>query len=359
MGEYARSLCIARAARERWPHAQIHFLLSREAPYAAGTPFATTLLPSSATFHTGAVTETIDRLRPHVVIFDNAGRTRQLRAARRAGSRVVYISARARQRGKAFRFSWMRLIDEHWIAYPALVAGGLSWVERCKLRWLRRPVLRYLDVILPKLQPMRDAGAPSPVPEGRFVLVVPGGGTGHPGAGDAVAVFMSAATMLAESGLATVFVGPPPPPPPPSPPAPPPKSAGSALLHAGLLPQADLAGLMRLATLVVVNGGSTLLQAIACGRPCLAIPIAGDQALRIRRCVNARVAIAAPLEAALIAQTAARLMRDDAQREALAERAANLKLADGLEVALDALTGLMRASAGALQPAAPRQPGSR
>jgi hypothetical protein len=34
------------------------------------------------------------------VIFDNAGRTAQLRAARPVGARIVYISARRRQRAQ-------------------------------------------------------------------------------------------------------------------------------------------------------------------------------------------------------------------------------------------------------------------
>ena len=42
----------------------------------------------------------------------------------------------------------MRLIDEHWIAYPRLVAGEPTVIERLKLELMRRPALRYLDVIL-------------------------------------------------------------------------------------------------------------------------------------------------------------------------------------------------------------------
>ena len=148
MGEYARSLSIAQAAKQRWPAADIHFLLSRQAPYASRSPFPATLLASSPTFHSAAVIRMIENLRPHVVIFDNAGRTAQLRAAQRSGAAVVYISARARQRRKAFRLRWMRLIDEHWIAYPEFIAGSLNALERLKLRMLGRPAVRYLDVIL-------------------------------------------------------------------------------------------------------------------------------------------------------------------------------------------------------------------
>ena len=123
MGEYARSLAIARAASARWPGADIRFVLSREAPYAADAPFPATLLDSSPTFHSAAVIGLLEKWRPNIVVFDNAGRTAQLRAAQRLGARVVYISARRRQRRKAFRWQWMPLIDEHWIAYPQFIAG--------------------------------------------------------------------------------------------------------------------------------------------------------------------------------------------------------------------------------------------
>ena len=350
MGEYARSLAIARAVSRRWQHAAIHFILSREAPYAANTPFPATLLPSSPTFHSAAVIALIKKWRPDVVIFDNAGRTAQLRAAQRSGARVVYISARRRQRRKAFRWRWMRLIDEHWIAYPEFIAGGLGILERSKLALAGRPVVRYLDVILSRAVPgqreaiLSRAGCDA----GTFVLVVPGGGTGHPGADDAVEQFMAAAQTLAASGVPTVYVGPV-------------NAAASARVpgaapadgsdsidapvsnwHAlGPVPQADLAELMRAARLIVANGGSTLLQAIACGAACIAIPIAKDQAERTRRCVAAGVTVAAALDSIRMVQAADRLLRDEVQRAALAARAAHLGLADGVEVALKSLTRLL------------------
>jgi hypothetical protein len=363
MGEYARSLAIAHAARRRWQDAAIHFVLSREAPYAAGAPFAHTLLASSPTFHSAAVVELLEAWRPDVVIFDNAGRSAQLRAARRLGARVVYISARRRQRRKAFRWHWMRLIDEHWIAYPRFIAGSLGFLERLKLKMAGRPRVRYLDVIMSRADPghcgavLARAGCDA----GTFVLVVPGGGTGHPGANEAVAQFMAAARTLAARGVATVYVGP--------------GGSGAGAdadvnagagvnagvgvnasagaidpgrywHHLGPLPQAELAQLMRSARLIVANGGSTLLQAIACGAACVAVPIAKDQFERTRRCVDAGVAVAvgAGRDAAGIVSAVDRLLQDEPQRAALAGRAAGLGLADGVEVAMQALADLLESA---------------
>ena len=347
MGEYARCLAIARAASRRWQGAGIRFVLSRAAPYSADAPFSATLLDSSPTFHSAAVIDLLETWRPDVVIFDNAGRTAQLRAAQRLGARVVYISARRRQRHKAFRWRWLSLIDEHWLAYPEFIAGSLSLFERLKLKVARRPAVRYLDVILSRADPAQSADvlARAGCSTASFVLVVPGGGTGHPGVDDAADRFRAAARTLAAAGVSTVYVG-------PSPVSGAAEEVGAAPnWHAlGSLPQAELVVLMRAARLVIANGGSTLLQAIACGNACIAVPIAKDQAERIRRCVAAGVALAAPLDAAGMVQSANRLLQDEPARAALRGRAAQLGLADGVEVALQALAGLL--------PPAPRAQGT-
>src|SRR5450631_4494183 len=338
MGEYARSLAIAQGAAERWPGASIRFILSREAPYAAQSPFPAALLASSATFHSAAVIKIMNDWRPDIVIFDNAGRTAQLRAAHKIGARVVYISARRRQRSKAFRLSWMRLIDEHWIAYPEFIAGKLRLLERLKLNLLARPVVRYLDVIL---MPARESPVLGLGMADAYVLMVPGGGTGHPGAADAVEVFLQAARGLAALGVDTVFVGRAGTPSAATEAAPGGSAVGSRAQLLGPLPQAELAALMRGARLVIANGGSTLLQSIACGKASVAVPIAGDQAERIRRCVDAGVAVAAPLALDAVVKIAVDLWRDGARLDALAGRAVALGLADGVDVALRAMTTLL------------------
>jgi UDP:flavonoid glycosyltransferase YjiC (YdhE family) len=217
----------------------------------------------------------------------------------------------------------MRALDEHWIAYPRFIAGELDAFERVKLKLLGRPVVRYLDVIMAR-------GVPSAGAAEDEVLVIPGGGTGHPGAGNVTGEFLDAARALASSGFATTFIGP--------------VGAdlgGARFRSVGSLPQPELAARMRAARLVVVNGGSTLLQAIACGAACVAAPIAGDQLERIRRCVKAGVALEAAPVSADIERKARSLLEDEGRRAALAERAAGLGLADGIEVALDALGRLI------------------
>jgi hypothetical protein len=330
MGEYFQSLAIARAALRRWPRAAIHFLLNRGAPYAATTPFDSTLLPSSPTFNTAQVIAAIGTFRPDVVIFANAGRTAQFRAARRAGAAVVFISYRRRKRFKATRLRWMRLIDEHWIAFPRFIAGGPVLFEELNRRLCGKPPPRYLDIVLPPPEPAERATLPSDLQSREPpVLVVPGGGAAPPNAPDAPARFRAAAVMLAEAGMHTVYVGP-----------------GDGTRPAALrtytfLPQAHLFELMRGARLVITNGGQTLLQALACGAPCVAAPIARDQPPRVRRAAAAGVAVPARLDAAAITRAARSLLDEEASRMAMAGRVAALSLADGAAVAVDALAGLL------------------
>jgi UDP:flavonoid glycosyltransferase YjiC (YdhE family) len=218
----------------------------------------------------------------------------------------------------------MRILSEHWIAYPRLIAGELSWLERLKLKMLGRPRVRYLDTVLPA--PV----AAESLPELRdFILVVPGGGTAHPGARDAPGIISAAAAGLAQQGLRTVLVGTA-------------NSPDNSILRTTLplLPQAQLVGLMRRARVVVSNGGDTLLQALACGCACVAVPIAHDQAARIARCRELRLINDAPLESAAIIAAVMRLHTDDALRAGLVARARAAGVTDTMPQVLEWIAAL-------------------
>jgi ADP-heptose:LPS heptosyltransferase len=368
MGEYARSLALAVAAARRWPALEIHFAVSRQASYSADTPFAKTLLPASPTFHTAEILELIRTFRPTLVVFDNAGRSAQIKAAAASGARVVYVSSRPKQRRKAFRFGWMRTLDEHWIAYPQFIAGALGAFERLKLRMLQRPEVRFLDAILPLADDSlaTEMLAKFSLPRDGYVLVVPGGGSDHPGAENAPQIVAAAAAQLAAQGTPTIIVGVTAATPAsvavsasaPSAPAAhgattalgsspahsargagPPPSAG-ALRTSPRIPMAQLAELIRGARVVVSNGGDTLLQAIASEKPCVAVPIAGDQPHRIARCEQAGLAVGVPLNADVIANTAQSLFTDDSRRNTLIANLKRAQVQNGLDVALRAIERL-------------------
>ncbi len=334
MGEYARSLNLALACAARWPTARIHFIISAQARYASSVPFDHTALPSSPTFHTPEVAAVIASFAPDAVIFDNAGRTAQLVAAKRAGARIIYISARPHQRRKAFRWRWMRLLDEHWIAYPGFMAGPITWFEQLKLNILERPVVRFLDCILPEPEAAVELELLRRVPAAAspFVLIVPGGGTGHPRARDAIDAFRATALALAQSGINAVFVGP----------------GGASMAATGhltgleLLPLAQLLALLRRAQVVLSNGGDTLIQAIALQVPAVAVAIAGDQPARIRAAVREGAAVQADVDPAQMLAAVSSLFADAAARERQQVAGKRLRLSDALSESVIALATLLR-----------------
>jgi hypothetical protein len=337
MGEYARALALATAAARRLPRLQIHFVVSREAPYAADTPFPKTLLPSSPTFHTTEVAEVIRSFRPTLAFFDNAGRTAQLRAAVGVGARVIYVSSRVRQRRKAFRPEWMRLLDEHWIAYPEFIAGSSGIFEKLLLRVMGRPHVRFLDAILPS----PDAALAQATMErfatraGEYVLVVPGGGSDYERAKNAPQIIASAARRLALRGYPTILIGAAPPADEPGGDVPAPE-----LRLSPRIPMATLGEVIRGARMVVSNGGDTLLQTLACNRPCVAIPIAGDQPHRIEQCVRTGLALSATLDSNDVERVALKLLEDDNLSARLARNAVQAGITNQMESALDTIERL-------------------
>jgi ADP-heptose:LPS heptosyltransferase len=336
MGEYARALALATAAVRRLPQLQVHFIVSREAPYAADLPFPKTLIPASPTMHTSEVVEVIRTFRPTLVVFDNAGRTQQLQAAASAGACVIYVSSRVRQRRKAFRPQWMRVMDEHWIAYPEFIAGSSGLLEKLLLAVMGRPKLRFLDAFLPPTEPERAEAAlrQFSVREGDYVLVVPGGGSDYERARNAPQIVAEAARRLAARGYPMIVVGVP-------------KLESNEVQTVELrltprIPMATLGELIRRARLVISNGGDTLLQTLACNRPCVAIPIAGDQPHRIEKCVQASLAVSATLDSDDIERVALSLLENAERRQRLERNCAEAGITNAMEGALATLERLAR-----------------
>lgn len=319
MGEFARARGLADALKARWPQVETHFLVHRDAPYARGFHHPLTLLPASPTLCTDEVRAVIRAFRPGVVVFDNAGRSGALRAARAAGAHAVYVSSRGRQRYKAFRLRWMRLLDDHWISYPAPIAGPVTSVERLKLRLLGRPEVRFLDAVI---APPDGAAADALLGDGAApeVIIVPGGGSQFHDSAMTPLRFARWGEALAARGHEVAFVAGP--------------SFDGEIVASprlrvlrGVGGGALMALLMR-SRLVLVNGGDTLLQAIVLGKPCVAVPIAGDQAARIAAC-TALGAVMGPKPDEVV-ETCTALLGDAARLERLAAAASGAGFRDAL-----------------------------
>jgi UDP:flavonoid glycosyltransferase YjiC (YdhE family) len=104
------------------------------------------------------------------------------------------------------------------------------------------------------------------------------------------------------------------------------------------LPLDELMELMLGARLVITNGGYTLLQALACDRPCIAVPLVADQSRRIDRCVEAGVALRGVPTVEALTRTSLDLLGDSAALDALRVARSRVRIGNGSEAVARALT---------------------
>jgi UDP:flavonoid glycosyltransferase YjiC (YdhE family) len=336
-GELMRCLIIARELVRAQPEAEVRFLVSRKAVFREAVEFPIHDCDASPTRSTAQVLAAIREFAPHVVVFDNSGRTAQLEAARASGARTVFSSRAPHLRRKAFRLKWMRLLDEHWIVFPGFITGGPGWIERLKLHWFPRYRVRRLDTLLPpsdtrvRLQWLSRQGLQ---PDG-YTVFVPGGRSEAQQVREPTELFIAAAReyVAATGETAVVLTGR----------AEVPVADGSTGLR--LLPRVtpdEVQHLLAGAKLVVSNGGTTMVHSLAHGRPLVAVPLASDQRRRIRLAVQLGVAATAARAPQAIAAAAAALLGDAERRGQMSRRIAELGIANGVGEAVAALIALAR-----------------
>jgi hypothetical protein len=339
-GELMRCLIIAREIAKADPSADIRFLVNRHAVFRESVNFPIIDCDASPTRSTPQVLATIESFRPDVMVFDCSGRTSQLRAARRAGVRLVFSSRSPKLRWKAFRIKWMRLLDEHWIVFPTFVTGGLSRVERLKLRLFPHYGVRQFDTLFTPSEPQTRRAwlAGYGLQPEAYVVFVPGGRGEATRVAEPAELFIAAAReFVAATGQRTVVL-----------------TGRKTIAETGdarltLLPRVEpdeVQYLLAEALMVVSNGGSTMIHVLAHGRPIISIPLAGDQDRRIRRAVRLQIAATAERTPAAIARTAATLLHDPVRRAGMVRRTAELGIANGVGEAVAALLALARRRSG-------------
>jgi len=339
-GELMRCLIIARELARAEPAADIRFLVSKSAVFRESVNFPMIDCDASPTNSTPQVLAAIDAFRPHVMVFDNSGRTSQLRAAKRAGARLVFSSRAPKLRWKAFRIKWMRLLDEHWIVFPTFVTGGPTRLEQLKQRWFPDYRVRQFDTLFTPSEPAERHAwlARQGIEPGGYVVFVPGGRAEASRVAEPAELFIAAAqAFVAETGQRSLVL------------------TGRRTVAASaagdprltLLPRVEPGEVQHLlaeALLVVSNGGTTLIHSLAHGRPIISIPLAGDQDRRIRRAVRLQIAATADRTPEAIAAAAAGLLADRARREAMVRNIAAMGIANGVGAAVAALRALARRS---------------
>ncbi|QSX37384.1 hypothetical protein [Shewanella sedimentimangrovi] len=279
IGEYMRSMIIAEGVKRRWPEADIHFILSREAPYANTCPFKTHQVARSPTKEVAAVNRLMAELKPNIVIFDASGRRSQLACAKRNGAAVVFISQHKRKRARGMKWSRARHTDRHWVAQPSFAIEPLSRWERFKLKLLGLVSPRHLGMVfMPPDEARRETlQAKWQLQHGQYLLVNAGSGGHKLGVGLAADIFADAAAALArELGIRTVMIY--------GDNYPKQPVENDDVVAIKSLNNEDFISLLSGAKAAILSGGGTVLQAIALGVPVLGVPVAKDQPARLQAC---------------------------------------------------------------------------
>jgi hypothetical protein len=323
-----RSLCIARGVRQRWPRAEIAFIVSREAPYAEDVPFRTFHTPRSPTKHIREVNRIVSEFRPEIMVFDCSGRKAQLRHAKRSGCATIFVSQHKKKRGRGFRYPRMRFTDLHWIVQPRFVDGELSGWERAKLRILGRPRISFIGPVFP------PPGAPVPgLPSPPYFVCCAGAGGTRTDGRDTSELFAEQAGRVAgETEMQGVAVmGP--------------NYRGQAGSFAGLavVPSLDGAEMTRVlgeAEFALVGGGDLLAQTVALGTPCVAAAVGKDQASRIAAFQKEGLCLSA--EPGRLAETCVAALTES-ERDRLRQNMRASDLRNGLDEALNQISELLEA----------------
>lgn len=305
VGEYMRTLQLAHTLKDDYQEGiDIHFILNKHTQYADECPFDTTLLDRSATKETLKVCQFIESFKPDVVVFDCAGRAEQMKAAKKVGAKVVFISQHSKKRAKGIKFNRYNLIDVHWVVQPDFCIQPLSWLEKLKLKLLPLAYPKNVGPFTAALaqSQIKESLAQYNLEKNAFFIVNAGSG-GH------IVNGINCADVYYEAGLAiaqqtslkgVVIFGPN---------YTKPLALNDSIICLSGIQGAAFLALLSQARIAVLSAGDTLLQSISLHTPAIACAISKDQSHRLACCVTTGVVYSAELNVADITDKANELLQ--------------------------------------------------
>ncbi len=139
IGEYMRSMIIAKALLARCPNSNIHFILNENATYIDDCPYTVHLTKGSPTKDSETVNRVISQLGPDLVLFDSSGRANQFKHAKNVGAKVTFISFYNKKRRRGLKYNRLPYTDKHWVVQPNYCMKALSWWQNAKLSFYNKP----------------------------------------------------------------------------------------------------------------------------------------------------------------------------------------------------------------------------
>lgn len=286
IGEYMRSRILADAFAKHWPGSDIRFMLSKRAPYTQSCPYQTKLTDRSPTLHNDIVNGYISEFKPDLVIFDASGRRSQLKHAKREGATTIFIAQHDRKIRKGMRLSRLINTDLFWIAQPEFTVSPIRAFDRLKLRLLNKQPPRHLGCFfaIPTEQEIATTLNKYQLEKNNYIFVSAGSGAHFVSDNSSAALRFHNATEASCLPLKKVQVW------------------GDNFtqeipksdhdINIKSLKNSEFIALLMHSKIALINGGDTLLQALALKKKFLAIPVSADQPHRINSALKAKAEFA-------------------------------------------------------------------
>jgi len=334
IGEYARSMIIAKALLDCWPKCEIHFILNNKVNYLADCPYHVHTCQGSATKDSATVNKVITTLQPDLVIFDAAGRAKQFKQAKQVGAKVVFISQHSKKRARGLKLNRLFYTDMHWVVQPDFCIQELSWWQQAKLAVFSKVIPKNIGPVfdLPSTETQTKILTQFDLEEQSFFLFNAGSG-GHQVSGTLAAdTYYQAAQLFHQQTKVKVIMvfG------SNYPKSLPSKSSGVICLSN--IDNESYMALLIAAQGRVISAGDTLLQAISLHKPCVAAAVSSDQPARLKRCNDEKLVLCASPTADSLVQQAILLVPvqgDNAISLTLEKNMAKLAPQRGLKTILD------------------------
>lgn len=290
IGEYTRSLIIAKNIAKKWPSVKIHFVLNQGVAYLDSCPFEVFTTEQSATKDSAAVNLILEKIKPDFVLFDASGRAENFRKAKELGAKVGFISQHEKKRSRGLKFNRIANIDKHWVVQPDFAIAPLSIYQQLKLKLLSQKAPKHVGAVFEykKVNDGLAVLAKYDLPTEFFVFNA--GSGGHKKSNQyCVEKFYQAAKILAiQSSIHCVVVlG-----------ENYPKTIASDkhVTCIKTLEHNDFIQLLIAAKGRLVSAGGTILQCIALALPSIAVTISSDQPKRLKACLQHKLVLTSQLE---------------------------------------------------------------
>lgn len=334
IGEYMRSMIIAKALTLRWPSIKIHFILNTQVAYFHDCPYTVHGCENSPTKDVSVVNNIIKTLKPDLVIFDASGRAKQFKKAKAIGAKVAFISQHNKKRSRGLKLNRLFNIDIHWVAQPDFCIKPISFWQRAKLALFNKKAPKnigavfelssdeYQEKLLQRFGLIKES-----------YLVFNAGSGGHIVIGKLATdtYYQAAQVFHKQTGIQCIVIF--------GDNYPKELPEDKNIICIKSITNKDFISLITTAKACVISAGDTLLQCIAIHKPCVAAPVSPDQPARLKLCQAKQLVLAAQSLPESLALQAQQLIAED-ERQRLLNNMAKQAEFNALELIIEDIASL-------------------